>query len=190
MTKFHPTYPEYRPNLRTTGSSLTAANPVRTVSGLFRNPALAEQAIRAIERFGHDRHAFNVMMNRRIRNFFLNPWDEESPTDHRTWEGARLGALAGAACGAVIALGAAEALPNFLVDGPLVVGLIGVLAGGLPGLLFGAVIGSGVSGKDDRRQAREGCEDEFLISVVPATNDEGHRIAEAWEAIGGENIHH
>ena len=29
-----------------------------------------------------------------------------------------------------------------------------------------------------------------LLSIVPATNDDGNRIAEAWEAIGGENIHH
>lgn len=191
MTPFHPVFREYPRGIRTGGASITAANPVRTVSGLFRTPALAEQAILAIERFGYNRDAFNVMMNRRIRNFFFKPWDEEAATDHRTWEGARFGALVGAAFGAVITLGANEALPYFglILEGAALFVLTGLIAGGLSGLLIGAVVGSGVSGEDDR-DGLEPDEDGFLISVVPATSDDGLRIAEAWEAIGGENIHH
>lgn len=185
-------YQDYAGGIRTKGTFSTAPNPVRTVSGLFRTPALAEQAIRAIERFGYNRQAFNVMMNRRIQNFFFTPWDETSRTDHQTWEGARFGALIGALIGAIITVGVTEVFPDleFPMEGPLVAGLIGVLVGGLTGLLFGAVIGSGISRESGDRPEPEPDDEAFLISVVPATSDEGLRIAAAWEAIGGENIHH
>jgi hypothetical protein len=191
MTQFHPVYREFPRSVRTTGAFHTAANPVRTVSGLFRTPELAERAVRSIERFGYNRHAFNVMMNRRIRNFFFKPLNKESATDHRTWEGARFGALVGAAFSAFITIGANAVLHFFglTLEETVLFVLTGILAGGLTGLLIGAVVGSGVSGEDDR-DSLEPDEDEFLISVVPATSDDGIRIAEAWEAIGGENIHH
>lgn len=189
MTKFHPVYREYPRTLRTAGIPITAANPVRTVSGLFRTPELVEQAFAAIERFGYDRKAFNVMVTRRIQELIFP--SNEPETGRRSVESAQFGALVGAILATAVVIGTV-----LVLHGPAAMLGVSSFAAGVAGLGIGTLMGYLIGGRSHiGTSAPEASERKknpggILVSIVPASNHDRARIAEAWEAIGGENIHH
>lgn len=161
--------------------------------GLFDNREQAERAFQFLVDRGYGYHSVGVIMAEETRDKFFPKEPERDASsetrvgEDKSGEGMVIMSAAGAALGALIAVGTIVALPGVVAAGALAAaGLAGGGLGAVAGGLFGGLLGSAVP-KDEaefyEKRVREG---KILIRVVPQSEQEVTEITRAWQQMGGE----
>ncbi|HET8624067.1 MAG TPA: general stress protein [Gemmatimonadales bacterium] len=149
----------------------------RTVVGLFRNRADAEQAISDLKDAGFTRQQIGIAIKDRGEQREVADTTDTSPA-----KGAAAGAVTGGLVGGIIGLLGSLLVPGL---GPIVVGgvlesvLVGAGAGAATGGIIGALVGLGVSEEDARHFDAGFREGGTLVTV-----DAGARVSEAERILG------
>ena len=171
----------------------------RLLVGLFRDRDNAEQAYDGLKEKGYTDDEINVLMSSDTRSRYFGDDDNKDKDDNndlgkKSAEGAgvgsAIGGTIGAIVGAVAAIGTNLLLPGvgLVVAGPLAAALAGAGAGGLTGGIIGALVGMGIP-EDRAKIYHEGLKNgRILISVVPHSDEDAAKIAEAWRACQAEEV--
>ncbi len=162
--------------------ALDSANRTgRTVVGLFRDRADAEQAITALKDASFTREQIGIAIKNRGEQRDL----AESTETSAPGKGAAAGAVSGGLVGGIIGLLGSLLIPGI---GPIVAGgvlesvLVGAGAGAATGGIVGALMGLGVS-EEDAKHFDSG----FRGGGTLITVDAGSRVDEAERILGGHN---
>lgn len=152
----------------------------RTVVGLFRNRADAEQAITDLKDAGFTREQIGIAIKDRGEQRELADASDTTPA-----KGAAAGAVTGGLVGGIIGLLGSLLVPGL---GPIVVGgvlesvLVGAGAGAATGGIIGALVGLGVPEEDARHFDAGFREGGTLVTV-----DAGTRVNDAERILGSRN---
>ena len=161
----------------------------KLVTGLFKNRATAETAVREVAKWGYTQDDVSVIMSdaTRSKEFGIAAGSKAA-------EGASIGGAVGGVVGAVLATLAAVAtsiaLPGIglVIAGPIAAALAGAGAGAATGGLVGLLVGAGIPehrAKIYDAGLREGG---ILVGVEAKSDEDSDKIEKLFESLNAEKV--
>jgi hypothetical protein len=178
--------------MATNYSTATELEP-RALTALFKTREDADSAYEWLLKNGYTSDDIHLLMSEETRRqYHYTEPSEPATTDEDAVAGLETGAVfgsgLGATLGAVAGVGAAVIIPGLglAVAGPLAASLAG--AGGLLGVVLGALFGSSLPEEDARELEQQIREGSILISVHPHDAESAAQIKDEWRNRGGEFV--
>jgi len=174
----------------------SATSTPAMLTGLFRDPAVAERAFRTTTRLGYARDEINIVIDDDVRRrYFPKGQPAEPEFTDKSAEAGELGGPMGGTLGtllaAVTAVGTVLLLPGlgFVVAGPVAAALAGAGAAAAAGGLISALHDWGIP--QERIDAYEAAikRGGILMGVKPHSAEDAQSIAREWKTIGAEAVH-
>lgn len=164
------------------------------VTGLFRDRESAERAYGTLADRGYTNDDVNLVMSEETRN---RHFVDNRPTElgNKALEGAGtggvIGGVAGAALGAIAAIGTTLALPGLglLIAGPIAAAIAGAGVGGATGTLVGALVGAGIPEETVKKYEKGIKEGGIVMGVNPRNDEDADYLAEDWRRNRAEDVY-
>ena len=170
----------------------TSTDSSTMVSGVFRDPASAEQAIAVVTERGYAPSEINVVMDDDVRQRYLAHAASDSTLATTKPRSVDLGGPAGGTLGtmftAVTAVGTFLLVPGLVIAGPIAQALTAAGAAAVTGGLIGAIHDWGIPSERIARYEAALKAGDILLGVKPKNEDDAELIERQWKALGARHL--